>query len=310
MRPFFSVLVAALVLISCDDGDVLTVELDFDNTYMACGDLVLFKTKAAPGESLTLLLDGKNLEELLRAEPTTVDSIYYEVVNDNPSFEINGTTNRFNYRTYNTEPNPSALFCNEITPVNTGITNDYSSSSGLATFIIELTEDDNDGIPAILEDLNVNGNLEDDDTDGDGIPNYLDADDDGDNVYTSAENPNYSEELGLSAAQDTDGDGTPDYLDDDDDGDNVPTRNEESTSPDQNPTNDITNSAIGSDYLNPEIIEDVPATAFRVHSINQEFAVQLIISGIILPVLTQETLDFGFLDNALTSKTRTVTPAF
>ncbi len=60
---------------------------------------------------------------------------------------------------------------------------------------------DGDGVPDVNEDLNQNGNLQDDDTDADGIPNYLDTDDDGDGVPTA-------NELG-----DANGDGIPDYLD-------------------------------------------------------------------------------------------------
>jgi len=61
---------------------------------------------------------------------------------------------------------------------------------------------DEDGVPSYLEDLNGNGELlsvdllsGDDDTDGDGIPNYLDTDDDGDGILTINE--------------DIDGDGNP-----------------------------------------------------------------------------------------------------
>ena len=38
------------------------------------------------------------------------------------------------------------------------------------------TDDDDDGIETIDEDINLNGNYVDDDSDGDGIPNYLDSD--------------------------------------------------------------------------------------------------------------------------------------
>ncbi len=46
---------------------------------------------------------------------------------------------------------------------------------------------DRDGVLNKDEDLNNNGDLYDDDTDGDGIPNFLDVDDDGDNVLTRRE---------------------------------------------------------------------------------------------------------------------------
>jgi len=85
-------------------------------------------------------------------------------------------------------------------------------------------DDDGDTVPTINEDPNDNGNPRDDDTDGDGMPNYLDPDDDGDTVLTRNEDPNGN---GNPRDDDTDGDGTPNYLDPDDDGDLVPTRDED-----------------------------------------------------------------------------------
>ncbi len=81
--------------------------------------------------------------------------------------------------------------------------------------LLDITTDidhDEDGIPSFMEDLNNNGFLGDDDTDGDGIPNYLDADDDGDGVLTRDEiiiNPD-----GTIEFPDSNGNGIPDYLDD------------------------------------------------------------------------------------------------
>ena len=74
-----------------------------------------------------------------------------------------------------------------ISPLHIVVISNESSDTGTVIFTTQLTEDDNDGIPAEYEDVNGNGNLIDDDTDGDGLPNYLDVDDDGDNVLTTAE---------------------------------------------------------------------------------------------------------------------------
>jgi hypothetical protein len=71
-------------------------------------------------------------------------------------------------------------------------------------------DDDNDSILSINEDLNQDGNLTNDDTDGDGTPNYLDNDDDGDGILTIDEDANGD---GDPTNDDTDGDGIPDYLD-------------------------------------------------------------------------------------------------
>lgn len=106
-------------------------------------------------------------------------------------------------------------------------------------------DDDGDGIPSYLEDLNGDGEftLANDDTDGDNIPNFGDTDDDGDGILTvneivvktynettkdAIENmPLASNEILIKIKEesdgtftgttvtftDTDGDGTPDYLD-------------------------------------------------------------------------------------------------
>ncbi len=76
------------------------------------------------------------------------------------------------------------------------------------------TDDDNDTIPTRNENYN-GGTPANDDTDGDGIPDYRDNDDDGDGIVTRLENYNG----GTPADNDTDKDGKPDYLDKDDDGD-------------------------------------------------------------------------------------------
>lgn len=49
---------------------------------------------------------------------------------------------------------------------------------------VKYQDTDGDGVLSVNEDLNNNGDLYDDDTDGDGIPNFLDSDDDGDGVLT------------------------------------------------------------------------------------------------------------------------------
>jgi len=64
-----------------------------------------------------------------------------------------------------------------------------------------LKDTDGDGIPDYL----------DPDDDGDGIPDYLDADDDGDGIPDTEEKDH-----------DTDGDGIPDIDDPDDDNDGIP----------------------------------------------------------------------------------------
>ena len=86
---------------------------------------------------------------------------------------------------------------------------------------IENTDNDNDGVPSILEDVNGNGDIFDDNSDNDaereqglilGIPDFQDIDDDGDGVLTRTEISDADGNI-ITPYPDTDGDGTPDYLD-------------------------------------------------------------------------------------------------
>ena len=289
-----------IVFANCDDGDIITVELDFESTFEDCGELVFYKTKSDPSESLSVTLGNLTLESLL---PTEDEDTLVTTVS------LNGNDRAFNYRTYDNTL-PSDYFCNDIPPSGITILTDEKSTGGEAIITTILVEDDNDGIPAILEDLNNNGNLDDDDSDNDGIPNYLDFDYDGDNVPTSTEDPDPNGDSNLNDALDTDGDTIPDYLDTDDDGDGVLTRDEETVgTPNQNPTDDITDSSVGPDYKNPDVFGSVEATAYREHSIQQTYNVSCIINDINLPSLVQQSLDFGTL-NSPPQDTRFITPDF
>jgi len=77
---------------------------------------------------------------------------------------------------------------------------------------VDTADHDNDGVPSIQEDRDNDKNLFNDDTDGDGIPDYIDLDDDNDGTFTEDEDVNGD---GDPTNDDTDGDGTPDYLDTD-----------------------------------------------------------------------------------------------
>ncbi|OYX27306.1 MAG: hypothetical protein B7Z06_04415 [Flavobacteriales bacterium 32-35-8] len=283
---------------SCSDGDVIAVEFDFDESFQACGEinLVFYKTKNDPSESLSFFVENLTIAQILNVG--TGNTL------------VTTASGLFNYRTYSNAALPNNLFCSDVPSSEIKINQDYQSPA-TAIITATLTKDDNDGIPAALEDINGNGNLDDDDTDGDGIPNYLDADDDGDNVLTKDENPDPNGDGILGDAQDTDGDGIPDYLDADDDGDGILTRDEETDTQDQNPRNDISDSLVGPDYLNSNVVISVPATAYRNHIINLSYLVTLKVTGISLDILSQDEFDFGVLQNTpgLTA-TEQITPPF
>lgn len=292
MRKLLFIFCIPALLINCNDGDIITIDLDFDDTFEFCEvneSVVFYKTKSDPSESLSIELDT-TIEDLIELDDNN------QVVPVDP-FPINGSTNTFYYRSYS-ETLPSSYFCEGITP-NVDIISNSESASGSVTVTTILTEDDNDGIPAAFEDANVD---EDDDpstnptdTDSDGIPDYLDDDDDGDNVPTKSENPNYSTSNGLTEAQDFDLDGIPDYLDTDDDEDGVLTRDEENDTQDQDPTNDITFNDVGPDYKNDQVSTTVTATALREHTIKQTYTITINVTDFSFPNLNQDALDFGTL---------------
>ncbi|UII30120.1 putative Ig domain-containing protein [Fulvivirga ulvae] len=120
-----------------------------------------------------------------------------------------------------------------------------------------ITDSDGDGVTDSDEDINGDGDLTNDDSDGDGIPDYLDTDDDGDGVSTADEDVDGD---GDPTNDDTDGDGTADYLDTDDDGDGEATSDEDHDN-DGDPTNDDTDGDGTADYLDEDDDGDGLASA-------------------------------------------------
>ncbi|MBU2940331.1 hypothetical protein KO494_12365 [Lacinutrix sp. C3R15] len=302
MKKLLFVILSVFMLFSCNDGDIITEELDFEDTFSACGELVFYKIKEDPAESISLQITSvtKSLDSLIATDENG------ELYLTEEEYTINGTSNFFNYRRYDTTP--TDFFCDDVPSSDITITHDEESTTGTATVYISLTEDDDDGIDAELEDINGNGDLTDDDTDGDGLPNYLDEDDDGDNVLTRLEIDTDDEDGDDDPTTnylDTDGDGIPNYLDTDDDGDGVLTINEDANE-DLDPSNDFTNPEIA-DYLNFSIDDDsITTTAYRDHDIQQTFEVTLEIINLELPSITYDYLDFGTLEDDNLEDERTV----
>lgn len=325
MRNYFYLLLILPFLTACNDGDVLEIDLEFDNTFQTCGEIVFFKIKSDPPESLSIFIDDLTIEEITENVFRTTDSVYKDLVTDTLSIRLDGFTNKINYRSYSAIPaNP---FCNDVPSSELNITSD-AAGTGDMTLTTTFVEDDNDGIPSEFEDLDGDGNLENDDTDGDGVPNYLDDDDDGDNVKTIDEFVNFDTDNDFSNALNTDLAYemannlpiTPNYLDNDDDGDLVLTRDEESLIPDLNPANDVTDNTpdpitgnTTPDYLNDQVIATATdlVTAYRQHTIRQIFTVRINIINLSIPQLNQDFLNFGMLnDPSITAKTRIVKTIF
>lgn len=241
-----------LLLNSCDDGDIIVTTLDFEDTGLnLCGDdevKVLYQINDDEiFETISLRTTNNTLSDLENVLSTDEVPVITFPLDQN---------NKIVYRTFDAAV-PADYFCNAIPPSSPNVLEELESLGGVVTIttVIDMNVEDHDGdgIPSALE-----GRTSEQDTDNDGIPDYLDIDDDGDNVLTktevrvSGENPT-SPEAGYP---DTDGDGTPDYLDVDDDNDGVDTKLEV-TEESQDPINQANvNEAELARYLNPLVSEE------------------------------------------------------
>ncbi len=293
MRKFFAIVLVSIFLKSCNDGDIIVTSFNFEELPLNnCG---------GPGNYVFFIING-DTRESISLKLSTQDSIFN--TQETLNFTLDGISNFVNYRTYDDEIT-AAYFCNSVPPLSPNVNVEYFGASGIATIDKNFIFNDNDNVPTELEF--------DGDTDGDGLPDLYDFDDDGDNVPTGQELDILDEDGDgdpFTNPKDTDGDGTPDYLDEDDDGDGVLTRNEDANG-DLNPTNDATDPEVGPDYLNPAIAVNNLITEYREHTYSIQIDVQVILSNLVLTndeeQITQETLDMGIKQN-IQSVNVTVTP--
>jgi len=275
------------ILVSCNDGDFIVSNFDFDSNDLATcgnvGDYVFFNINSASQESISLKL-------------STTEQLFLETSTTN--YAIDGTTNFVNYRKYQGDIS-SAYFCNNIPPTTPLVEIDYLGSSGTAILVTETTLDDLDDLEEAIDDTI--------DTDSDEIPDYYDFDDDGDNVLTTAE-------LGEDPLnpRDSDGDGIPDYLDDDDDNDGILTRNEDLDG-DLNPANDFTDTTVGPDYLNPNVRVETVINRYRIHAYTLSSDIQLSVENLVLisgeEQIILELFNLGNILNVFQT-VLTITPTF
>lgn len=288
-RFLFLLILSSIFIQSCDDGDIIVRSFNFDNAELkTCGDVgnyVFYKVNPDSKESLSLKME-------------VLDSLYREegIVN----YALNGTTILVDYRTYDAALGNN-YFCSSIPPTSPNVTVEYVASSGTAVFTTTFLIEDNDGVPREYEFAG--------DTDGDGLDDMYDFDDDGDNVPTVFE-LNLEDDDPFSNPKDTDGDGVPDFLDNDDDNDGVLTRFEDENL-DLDPKNDITDPTVGPDYLNPEVANSYEVFQHQPHEYQIFKSVQITLKDLVLvrgdEQIIIETLDMGTIEN-VEIITKTVTP--
>ena len=155
------------------------------------------------------------------------------------------------------------------------------------------------------------------DADGDGVPAEEDCDDF--NPFASPDAVEVCDGMdntcdGLVDPQftDTDSDGVADCMDPDDDGDGILTRNED-TNANLDPTDDVTDPAVGPDFLNPDVAIETIVEAYRSHTFTLTTSVTVTLLDLVLTngseELIRESLFLGTIDNAFNA-TFLVEPVF
>ncbi len=292
MRRIF-LLLLLVACCSCDDGDIIVDNLSFNNVAVqAC----IPETTAGSRNYLFYKADQSSFESI-SLQFTTAENILEEDGTYGP-FEITNN-NQVEYRKFNSAPGNN-YFCSTLPPVTPTVIDVLLSRSGSFTITTTnqlltspsalaneepLTVDsDDDLLPNYLEPSGL-------DTDGDGLENKIDADDDGDNIPTALEGVVIIDGQISPTSRDSDMDGIPDYLDNDDDNDGIPTIQEDLNS-NLNPLDDVNSMGVPN-YLNPNVTaQATPAiTSFIPHSF-----VRVSILQIEIPVLTlvrgEETVVF------------------
>jgi len=293
MRKLFFLTIALVFFTSCNDGDIIVTEFNFAPENLDnCG---------IPGDYVFFNINNSSSAESISLQLGTTEILFLE--SGTEEYVLDGNSNIVNYRKYSGDVS-SDYFCSNIPPTTPEVTIEYIGESGIAELTTIATKDDEDGKE---EDPNSNLN-----TDGDSLLDYFDDDDDGDNVPTVVElGSDYLDGTNENPL-DTDGDGIFNYLDDDDDGDGILTRYEDANG-DLDPTNDITDSAVGPNYLNPAVTDSNIIDQYRVHSFKLVSDISLLIRNLILvngeEQITQETMILGNKSDVINT-TFSLTPDF
>lgn len=260
MRHYFYIIFLLVGFTSCNDGDIIINDFDFeDSALKICGksgkSKVLFKiNNDNVFETISLKSANAGFSETEGVLTTSTEVIRISLPASNATADA-----KLVYRTYDGEI-PQDYFCRDIPLSNPKVDEEFLSVGGTVIIVTAenfegITDRDGDGVADVDEKPG--------DTDGDGIPDILDVDDDGDNVLTRTERTNGSNDpVNANGERDTDGDNEPNYLDPDDDGDGVLTKFEV-TLDSQKPTDPENSNSNGlANYLNPAVTNSFMEVTF------------------------------------------------
>lgn len=271
------------LLNSCDDGEIIVTNFDFDDSAL--------KFCEGPDRNVIYATNNEDVFESISLEYSNNQLDVDEEGNLIPpeeeeiSFGLTGSSNRVVYRIYDTEI-PNDYFCNVVPPSSPRVIEEWISGTGATVRVITgftdetgTADPDDDGLENREEGWDPDG-LNHQDTDEDGIPDYLDIDDDGDNVATELELANsVNDPVNEDGFRDTDEDGIPNYLDNDDDNDEVLTRFEVQEGDEDDPTLFQTAEGI-SNYLNPEQTAELQHEVYIGHDISRNYGLQILIDNL------------------------------
>ncbi|MUP45450.1 hypothetical protein E0K83_06785 [Gramella sp. BOM4] len=278
MKRLFLAISLLIFLNSCDDGDLIVTSFDFEES-----DLDFCN---GPDKSVFYALNSQDVFESFSLEISNSELDLDEdgdLIPGDPTLEPTriplNSNNRAVFRIYsNSVPTgTNNYFCSVVPPREPQVIEEWVSASGgtviIRTFFADETsgaDSDNDNVDNIDEGWNADlSNLPD--TDSDGIPDYLDVDDDGDNVPTVTE----------LTIESLNPDGPPNYLNPDDDGDGVPTRLEVTEDAPETPALFQTAEGIPN-YLNPEQTQRFEHDEYISHNITRAYRYQVIFDDLSL----------------------------
>lgn len=296
MKKHLLLFVVSLLVVSCDDGDIIVSDFNFD------ADSSLNLCEYENNRKVLHIVTDSNEAISFTFQQNILENIENVINPGTFSVPINNS-NRVNFRRLDANVNSNDYFCQEVPPSKPNVIEEFvSTTGGSVEFTITRVsgpnvDTDGDGIPDVEErriDENGNffGSVFDLDTDGDGIPNFLDIDDDNDNVRTRTErteNLEFDRVANEQGIIDTDGDGIPNYLDEDDDGDGVISRYEDlnafeegtPTEPILNPENSFSSIGIPN-YLDPESTESIVVDFFLENRVSRRFNITVVFNNITL----------------------------
>ncbi|MBT8319965.1 MAG: hypothetical protein KJP01_07535 [Gramella sp.] len=284
MRRFLSGIFLLGLLTACDDGDIIVTNFDFENsTFRFCEGSDRKVIYAINDDDVfeSISLEFRNSQLQTDDNGNLIPPDQEEI-----SFALTGN-DRVVYRIYDgeVESGSNSYFCSVVPPSEPRVIEEWISGTGATVFVntgftdeTASADPDRDGLSNIEEGWVSGGPYLD--TDEDGIPDYLDKDDDGDNVLTTTEIANGNNDpVNADGLRDFDEDGIPNYLDDDDDNDTVLTRLEVREGDENNP--EIFQTAEGiSNYLNPEQTAELQHDVYINHDISRNYGFRVIIENL------------------------------